>query len=815
MSNPQRMKIMKKLLYSACALFGIFAVSCSKTQEMEAPVTPEKTGEKVTYTIHAVYDESDGVRTTYAGNRTFAWQEGDVINVRCIDANDEYWGWREFVAQSSGAETDFVAELEDGWHPYDCAVYQSYKGVYSEVYNDSNVLVTLPISYHLDGYGLDDSGESTTPYYNSVSVPAENPLSVVPLVGLPQDDGSLKFQTAVGVLKVNLTDVDPSATHIRIANSDGYMGNYMMMKDGEFRMNEPFEEEGQLYTVSFLEYYFSPVSDGKVSFYIPVPVGTIGTGSAFSVLDANNQVLFSQTVKKDIVIGRNKVVELATLSTKAEWETLGTGKFIDAYLWEDLGGSIDTYVDVEIQKSKNQSGYYKIVNPYGAAAQAFHYTAPHTVRGPQDLVFRVLSAGESLNGVKATVADHVYFDEAYTGIDAADDYLDDENTEDDLEYTINHPSDFSNFSRTEYDWGRSLVAKYGADGNPANVLLAPIYYWGGGYWTGNNPLHQTNSLIQIVFPGVTSTVDLESGVSYLEIADDTPAQAVALASVSLGSDVASAKVVIATSLDAAKAAISANQNVTEVTGSGEIEVLFPANAPSGDYRVYAYTQAKDGFTEAANQYLVSDVFKYFNAEDDLGFTIEDVIGDFSNNTFVNYFNSGSGWGWNYNQTFFVRIEESDEESLGNVMITLLGEFQGQYYIGPNTDYVTNVYGTFNPRTGELVFAGDQPMYDWSDEETPGEGPYIAISADMSGSDIRWTVKEPGKIIFSGQIYLRSYDPSTGNLSGYYQVFNGYPTREYELVRETSEETSEAPALIAKPKGKMEKATMYGAVPFLR
>ena len=325
MSNLKELKIMKKLLYSVLALAGILAVSCNK--ETEAPVTPDQTkGEKVQYTIKAIYSEPDDVRTAYADDKTFSWVKGDSIFVRCIDADGEYWGWRGFEAQEGGAETTFTAELEDGWRPYDVAVYQAYHQVASVSYNDANVRVSMPISYHLDGYGLD--ADAGTPYYNSVAVPSANPLSVLPLVGTAQEDGSLRFQTGVSVLKVNLTDLDATADHVAITSPDGVLGNYLMVKESEIRISEPWcNDEGTRYATSFVEYYFTPVSDGKLSFYLPIPVGTLSKGTTLEVMDAKDNVLFKKAFTKDVEMPRNKVVELAELSTKVEWNTLGTGKF--------------------------------------------------------------------------------------------------------------------------------------------------------------------------------------------------------------------------------------------------------------------------------------------------------------------------------------------------------------------------------------------------------------------------------------------------------------------------------------------------------
>ena len=770
---------MKKLLYSVLALAGIFAVSCNK--EVEAPVAPEHNGKTHTVTLKAAFAKEGETRTEYANNKTFSWVEGDVVYVRC--ATEEEWYWAPFVAQTAGATTDLVGEVEDGYEPYDIAVYvPSDRYVGSAYYNESTVRVVAPISYHEDGYGLTEDSEGNSPYWNSVEIPSDNPLSLLPLVSVTKDE-TLYFQTAMGVLKINLTDVPAEADHVRITcGDDGAIGNYLMVQDGEIRMSEPwYDDEGQRYATSFNEYYFQPVSDGKVSFMMPFPVGTLVKGSLIEVLDADDNVLFSKSFKKDVVIARNKIVELAELSTEVTWVTLGTGKFVDNYLWEDMGIAADTYVDVEIQKNPSEEGYYRIVNPYGAAAKAYGYSAPHKVKGPQDIIFHIMAVGESLYGTSVTLADQVYYSEVYTGIDAADDYMDEDITEDDLEYVAHHPGDYRNFSAEE-KWGRNLVAKYGADGNPANVILAPIYLWGAdSYWSGNNPMHETNNVIQILFPGVSSAVELDSSVAFGEVTDDTPEQAVASASINLGNDVVSAKVVIATDLAAAKAAIAANKNVTEVTASGEIEVLFPANAPTGDYMVFAYTQAKDGFTKAANQYIYSASFKYFNSNDDAGYTLADIVGVYDSEPMHIAYYTNSGWNWGDGKSVnTITIEESDDDFLGNIMITEIectAETRG-YTLVTGSGYGP-IYGTFNTATGEVLIPLGT-LY-WEKAE---EGVYWVGDREDDGTDM--FMDKPGHLTMENARNYLGVVEDDGSYGGYiYRILGGYITHTYTYTRRSS------------------------------
>lgn len=733
MSIQQRMKIMKKLLYGALALAGIFAVSCNK--EKDVTVSPELTGKTHTVVLKASFVEEGGTRTTYADNKTFSWQEGDIAMVRVANEETEKWYWAPFTAQSTAAVTEFVGEVEDGYEPYDMAVYVPGESfVSSMVYDGSTVSIVVPISYHLDGYGLgEDEKGNATPYWNSVSVSSENPLAALSLVSTVKDD-ELYFQTGMGVLNVNLTDVDPTATHIRIATAGKYLGNYLMVKDAQISNESPYvdEEEGQTYSTSYMEYYFEPVGDGKVSLMIPMPVGTLPAGSAIAVFDADNNILFSRTFSKDVVVERNKILTLAPLKAKDEWVSLGTGKFGDHYYFNP-----NYDVDVEIQRNAANPNEYRLVNPYAPYLELAEYEATGDEYGPDPyFVFRVLKKGERVGSVTVTHDDLVYFEDFYTGrID--DDYG--------VDAAFIHPSAWSSF--TENDWLRSIVVKYQADGvTPANIQLAPVVYWltdpdeGSGYWTSGNYLNE-NNLIEIRFPGA-ERIDLDASVSFAEMVDSAPEQSIALVAFEHSSVITEAKIVIAADAADAAAALADASRYTVATEAGEYEVLLPANAPSGDYYVYAQTAVSGDVTPACAQLLVSKSFKYFNPEDDKGYQLEDVIGSYSMNNYY-YLN-----GWRQT-TMTMTVEESDDPLAGDIMITRMCPELIQNY-GAVT-FTGAVYAYFNTATGEIEIPGGQIF-----ATAAGAEWYLTEYSQGEPRPLHALLTEPGKILNEGNYCFGAY-----------------------------------------------------------
>lgn len=186
------------------------------------------------------------------------------------------------------------------------------------------------------------------------------------------------------------------------------------------------------------------------------------------------------------------------------------------------------------------------------------------------------------------------------------------------------------------------------------------------------------------------------------------------------------------------AAIAAGQNVTEVTADGDYEVLFPANAPSGEYQVFAYTQAKEGFTAAANQYIYSDPFKYFNASDPDRFTLEDVIGVYDSEKMDIMNITSSKWD-DGDAPVAITIEESDDEFQGNVMITDIVSKSGKcgFHLIAN-DQCGPIYAEFNTKTGELLV--NPGLLYWKESTQPVA--WIGLSRDDMASEMFLESPEP-------------------------------------------------------------------------
>ena len=687
---------MKKLIYSVFALAGILTVSCTK--EVEAPVTPAEETAKtfIPYSFKGTIGED--TRTAYADNKTFSWKAGDKIDLYTHNETEGYYQISTFEAQEDGVTTTFAGELEDGYAPGPLAVYPDNTG-----FVNSQPAVYVPSYIEIDG----DSEK----YYTASS---DNPLENLVLVGRVNEEGNAyAFKTAMGAVKLTFTDLPEGSSLLRISAPEKISGYFYIDENGILTNESAVpgtytDTEGKTRNFSNynLWYGFTPSSDGSVTLYIPLPVGKLSAGTTFYIEDADENPLYRRATVKDIAIERNKVTEVTSLSTGYTWESLGTGKFYDSYTWE-IGKFTDgVYVDVEIEKDLQNPNHYRLVAPYDAAFDKFNYK-PNKLAAKPDPYFEffVESSG------------YVDYPEICTGV-----YY---RTYKESTYLIS-PTDAYGQGK---DRGYNLVARYLEDGvTPANVLIAPSYYWPkSGYWTGDNYYYSTDE-IQILFPGVTETVDVSCSASFTEIADDSVEQPIALIDVSLGQHIASAKVILAQDKAAAEAALAAGEFGGEATASTVVEVNLPADAASGNYYIYLLPTPADGMSPVLSRLVeCEDPFQYIRT-DRPDITVEDVVGTYTATDAYVYFNKpywdainageedpeededDETWYGPYTVSF--TLEESDDEGLGDVMMTAFDEDAVGY-----CPIETPIYATLEPKSGAITFAPMQPIYSFTSEST--------------------------------------------------------------------------------------------------
>ena len=605
-------RIMRKLLYSVIALAAIFTVSCNKEADMAVPSRLKRVVVDITnlpsHTETLTAEFGSGLtRTDYSG-KTFTWLQNDSILVYVQSQPDENEmvniGFAYFYAQSDGPSVTFVGNIPDGYDVMAPAFYLATNasldlGEDEEGYWDGTYYVQMPSFTILDG--------DPEIYYTAES---DKPLANMPLLGSVSEDGKLHFSSMTGAIKLTLTDLDAKASMVEISNAGSRLTGYfhmgedgtLQMKDARVGTYETTSGTTMSYSYGYSVMEFTPNADHTAEIYMALPVGTLKAGTTITILDDDFNTLFERSFKKDVAIERNTVTEIASLKAAYSIQSLGTGKYYDDLIWYFLNGEEESsdYVDVEISYDAG-SGKYFIANPYGAAATHFNYHPAGTVTGPDEmLILEVLDGGI----VNYPTHKTGYFISSWN--DGAGDEM---CVTPPYYYSSNYPDYYAYFGR-----GNNFIAKYASDGKtPANVILSPVYDGVDSYnWTGENYI-QANP-IQILFPGA-DPIDINAKLSYNGMASNDPAQPTVNATITLGADLAGAKLVAATDKESAEAAIAANENVTTVSASGNAVVKLPANAVSGQYTLYAKLEVASGLNPTAGTIIASDPFNYENASD--------------------------------------------------------------------------------------------------------------------------------------------------------------------------------------------------------
>ena len=471
MSNLKEQEEMKKIL-SAIAFAAIIAVSCSKELSNELE-TSSPSGKGNLVRITASLD--DVTRTAYANGTTFSWIEDDEISVFTSDGNG--YSFDTFYAESTGASSTFSATITDWYRPSGLAFYPSNL---TPEYNSSTGEYSVTLSSQFRATGND-------------------PLSLLPLIGIPNAAGdAYSFSSAAGILKFSFTNVPDNAYYFTIYTNDtgqSLCGQFKIGADNTISFDN---HAGTAKTTFWC--FASPDSNGEFVAYVPVPVGTLLAGTRITIEDRNEKALFETTTAKDIVVKRNTVIELKPLACPTiTWNSLGTGKFYDSY----FGMSANNFIEVEIEQNADDPAAYRIVNPYGLKFG--------TANADPYLTFSICKANDVI-GYSNTVVPFdgiVSFDTHFTGYNmssSGSDYL-----------YIKSLNDYNGVVSSYIT--HSLVLKTKADGSPANIQLAPIYYGsssGALYWG-----YEDNNLIQIAMPG-EEFVDkdyLEVSATYLDNAN--------------------------------------------------------------------------------------------------------------------------------------------------------------------------------------------------------------------------------------------------------------------------------------------------------
>jgi hypothetical protein len=683
---------MKKLIFSALALIGLLAVSCNKEKEMPVLRTDEPVN---THTVSIKASIAPETRTSYADDKTFSWVENDSITVVTLSPDEEYIRLVTFYAQSSGPETIFSGEVEEGYTLYNMAFYAAAGtgGVHFGGEDDSNLYYFLPAGTSIDG-------DTKTEY----TVESANPLSNLPLIGVKkEEDDSYLFYTATGAAKFSFTDVPEGAAYFVIEYSDEPLSGYFTWNDEGIITNDSARpgtytyqgSDGQEHTASyangFVFYHFDRNADGSGTIYMPLPVGRIPAGARIDFYDEElEEVLYSRLIPADIPIERNRVTEVASFSATTDWESLGYGYYYDLPVFYYMTPEADREGDtayamsaVEIFRDKNAPRHFRMDNPFPIAAEKRGYTIDPSYEMEDYLTYDVLKD------------DTVIYEDIATG------YTYSSTSGNSGQVYLLCPGQYGN------DNSFNFVPKYQENGLPQEIFFSSYYVYSDSYyfWLDPGTIHSLYGTL--LFPDVEEQLSLDFAVKFESLVDNTPAQPVGKVTLTLGTqtDIPAVDLVVARDAEEAEAMI-ADGKALRVTEGGSFNVNFPAEAPTATYHAFAKLAMPEDFTQASNLMLASDEeYDYFRADEDRELTIDDIAGNYS--ATADYYLNGRWSSKSVN--FTMTVEESDDVLSGDIMFT---NFCPEYaaLLGRNAT-ILPVYAWFDTATGVITVPGGQTVYE--------------------------------------------------------------------------------------------------------
>lgn len=501
----------------------IAAISCQKEQDVQPEskeVTEKENPEVLPVNIPATLTASIvDTKTSYDENGKFSWvtgESGDIIYLMFYNTSEKKQGWIKYQATSADANGKAIFTIVSGQGSRITAIdgyVNSGVAIYGKCTN-SSLTVARPIpAYVTTPYNtlFDQHSEYavSTDAFITLRSSLNGDSSEVVLIGKgtgTKDEAGVftdfQFYSACAVLRVTVTGIPAEAKELRLCTNDkenyplsgDFIVPFIMDPNGipEVKVNYYRQYEyDSTYENSSDDYIKASVSgSASQTFYFNVPTGDYPAGMlSLKLVDTNDNELLAKKINTDVTFARNDEMDVEFAN---QWTTLGVGKFIDNFLWAKMVASnrIDkdspSYVDVTIQQNVANPNQFRLVNPYGAAAQKFGYTRPYVY----DKYFVFTVAGASTGNPVTGFSVH------RTGFNM------DSNHNPELVYAKEYDS---NYQQSDVDDVNKVILGNGT--LPQIVQLAPVYRYNdnrnSAYHYGTDYNMNRKGVFRIIFPEVS------------------------------------------------------------------------------------------------------------------------------------------------------------------------------------------------------------------------------------------------------------------------------------------------------------------------
>ena len=301
---------MKKLIYF-CAITAALA-ACARTslEEINVPnqEPKEEPKEEVipsgTKVLTITANKDTDTKTSYAGDKTFSWSEGDQISVLCNDGTNNLW--QTFDVQEVAASSKFKATVAAN------VKLGALDGTKVALYPaNSDHLFTSATSGNISFY-----------------IPAERDFrassgghqeSAIPMFAWGTDEDNYAFSNLTGAAKFTFTNVPCSRVKM-VYTVPGVKlnGTYRLLFDSINKndaSNVHWDADNAADDSEKTITYYGDVDGSSVSFYLPYTQGTISGPSTLQLIDVTtNTVLYNNTQVGDISVTKNQIAVLPAQS---------------------------------------------------------------------------------------------------------------------------------------------------------------------------------------------------------------------------------------------------------------------------------------------------------------------------------------------------------------------------------------------------------------------------------------------------------------------------------------------------------------------
>ena len=482
---------MRKYLYLFVATLFVF--SCAKEQENlveknEPIINPQTEVTSASIFPDVFTADEEEVKTSYNANGIFSWVLNDEAAIYAVDnvTTPENQGWIAYqatalandnktatfikVAGQTAKETAMASYTKTGIAVYPSSIASPSSGN-TEATAYGAAFVTLPSSIN---------GTASENVLIGTADDAENPTT-------------FSFRSAMAQMRVTVTGIPAQAASLRLYTNDQehfpLAGNFVLTANKEIT-HEDYRKVGESHSgLAYLSIDLPGTEIVSRDFFFSIPTGEYPANTlTLKMLDGDNNVLLEKTLSKIINFERNGLVRMSALAN--QWVTLGTGKFVDNFLWHHMGVATSTtnevgYVDVTIQQNVVNTNKYRVANPYAAI---------------------LTSVGKTQD---ASHSDYLEF----TIVDA--------NTVDFVTTNTGFNSGIGIVSIEDADGAYNKIV-LGTEDDPQIVQLAPRYNSTGSFLYTRNT---RDNLIRIAFPGVyeehyatisiSGRADMTSGINFV------------------------------------------------------------------------------------------------------------------------------------------------------------------------------------------------------------------------------------------------------------------------------------------------------------